>query len=333
MNYCDYLAPYLFFFSTAASNAMIISLKTVFLLHLHFFRAIFYLPYKIAYQKIPANVTQLQYSPLLFAFGKVGILLIVCIEVPDLFSLLLRSSPVEFGELINVLVSLTYRLGHIAFQLYLPLQHRLLARISNSLLSMIDTSERLPWTPLVGWIVNFSIFSTMLGWGSSRFWLYTSMMILRIVCYTHHILYVDLSIRILSKFIRRSTMITLSGVIQNLRKKDGARRNLKPPAFEDLKHYLRQTETIKLESWQLLLIRQSLEKVDKTYRNLISYVRFPIIVILATDMMENIFSVAMIAKSYRAILNLPYLLCSFTRIIFILNAPALLQKTVRNHFH
>ncbi|KAA0188003.1 Gustatory receptor 35, partial [Hyalella azteca] len=309
-----------------------ITLKSIFMLQLHFLRANMCLPYSFTTSLEDVKV-RLKFSLLMQRASVLGVCICCCLSLTSIFDTLTNTKLCSIQNLIFLLIIISYRLGHIAILVHLVTNHRMLKRNTNCLLAVIDSQQTISPTAVMLYLLN--ILSALICIHVSfpilaiatrpiEWYKYPSS-INRDFLYPLCVVYFNTALRISANFIRRQTeQIFFSTAIMS------SVKTTKNRSLVHMKTRLRAMKTIQLDDWQTNSMTIGLELVERALNNLLNCFRLPITTMVATDMVEIVYSSANIASgNYNWWGSWPFLLASIVRISINLSSPALLNKEVR----
>ncbi|KAA0188045.1 Gustatory receptor 33 [Hyalella azteca] len=309
-----------------------ITLKSFFMLQLHLLRANMCLPYRFTTSPGKPTDVKLQFSPFMQRASVVGVCICCCVSLTSILDTFTRTKLRAIQSLISLLVVLIYHLGHIVIIMHLVFKRRNLEEITNCLLKVISPQQTLTMTatglylsiiiPSMTCIfIAYPIINRAEQLGQ---WSLYPNVINRDFLYPLCVIYFNITLQILSNFITRKTVQVFFSTAKMRRS-----RIIKYKSLDHLKTRLRGMKNIQLNDSQTSSMIIGLALVERALNNLLICFRLPIATMVATDMVEIVYSSANIASGNNLLGSWPFILASIVRISINLSSPALLNAAVR----
>ncbi|KAA0202857.1 Gustatory receptor 25 [Hyalella azteca] len=308
-----------------------ITLKSFFMLQLHFLRANMCLPYRFTSSPGKPTDVKLQFSPFMQRASVVGVCICCCISLTSILETFTVTKLRSIQNLISLLVLLIYRLGYVVIIMHLVFKRRNLEEITNRLLKVISPQQTLTMTATGLYLIIIipSLFCVFIACPmlirarQPVKWYKYPIVINRDFLYPLCVIYFNITLHILSNFIARKTVQVFFSTAKMRRS-----RIIKYKSLDHLKTRLRCMKNIQLDDSQTNSIIAGLELVERALNNLLKCFRLPIATMVATDMVEIVYSAAYIAGGNHLWGSWPYLVASIVRISINLSSPAQFNTAV-----
>ncbi|KAA0202955.1 Gustatory receptor 39 [Hyalella azteca] len=308
------------------------TLKSFFMLQLHLMRANMCLPCRFTTSPEKPTDVKLQFSPFVQRASVLGISICCCISLTSMLETFARTKLCSIQSLVTLLVTLIYRLGYVVIIMHLVFKRRNLEEITNCLLKVISPQQTLTMTNAGLYLIiiipslscAFIAYPIINRATKPVEWYMYPIVINRDFLYPLCVIYFNITLQILSNFITRKTLQVFFSTAKMRRA-----RIIKYKSLDRLKTRIRGRKSIQLDDSQTNSIIIGLELVERALNNLLNCFRLPTATMVATDMVEIVYSSADIASGKHSLWgSWPYLVASIVRISINLSSPAQFKTAV-----